>query len=532
MVLDSLEKHDGTSISLSNVNILVGPNNVGKTRTLKDVQQIMGGSRHSNTVIFDDVSFDIPSSLDQFVRGLSIQENTENSQYMISGPDGSASVNFQDWNDWENSFDDNIDQIIDTISSTKFSFLDAGSRLQTASSQRVEGNRQNPRSVMGSLLYGSRENIADLRTAFQRTFGEDIILNYSSMPDVDFQIDDNFSDVPEHPMELGEHLDSVNSTSLDDQGDGFLSFVGVVISILISEGRIILLDEPDAFLHPPQARILGNWIAERAETTPGQVLIATHDSDFLFGILESSSDVKIFRLNRPGISTQFRQLSQRTTDKLAEDHLLSSQRVLRAVFHEGVVVCEGGKDRVVYQTVASTELNQPDLLFVDALGWKVIERVVGILSAASIPVAAIADLDVLKERDEFKQLLLSFKRASAYNEIEHIIETRNNIASAVSDNGDWDLVKAEGVRGFPSDVRDDVWSIIDEVKKYGLFLVNAGELESWMDLEHINDPWSIAALDVIDEEDTDTINNEGHSPNIVDFVTETCNFVDDEYSQS
>ena len=54
--------------------------------------------------------------------------------------------------------------------------------------------------------------------------------------------------------------------TLDEQGDGFRSYVGVVLSVLLSEGRTILLDEPEAFLHPMQARRLGAWLAEQIAT--------------------------------------------------------------------------------------------------------------------------------------------------------------------------------------------------------------------------------------------------------------------------
>lgn len=530
MVLASLEKEDGTSVPLSNVTVLVGPNNAGKTRSLKDIQTMMSQPRRNQGIIFNDISFETPSSLDEFTRGLSIREDPENSQYAFSGTDQNATVSFSQWQQWENSFEENIESVINTLSRTKFSFLDAGSRLRTASSQRLEGNRHNPRSTLASLFYGSRDTIDELRSAFQQAFGEDILLDYSAGSQIRFQVSDNYSDIPEHPTDLGEYIDDTNSTRLGNQGDGYLSFVGVVMNILVSSGKVVLLDEPDAFLHPPQARMLGNWIAERAETTPGQVVIATHDSDFLFGILEHSSNVNIFRLNRPDQSTQFHIIPSRITNSMAEDHLLSSQRVLRAVFHEGVVVCEGGKDRVVYQSVASEILDENDLLFVDALGWKVIKRITGALGAASIPVAAIADLDVLNERDEFKRLLLSFQKAAAYEEIEHLIEMRNSVASSVSSNGGWDPVKDDGVSGFPDHVQDDVRELINEAEEYGLFLVNAGELESWMEPESDNDPWSIAALDAIADRNMDILDDTRNDPNIVDFVSKTCEFVQTEYS--
>jgi len=532
MVIDSLQKHDGTSVSLANVNILVGPNNVGKTQTLQDIRSIMTQPQRNQGLIFESIDFSPFDSFEQLTQTLSVREDTQHSRYIVSGTDRNATVPFNAWDRWKASFSSSeTDNAMNQIAPAKFSFLDAASRLQIGSSQEIEGERQNPQSTIESLFYGPRENLEILREIFVRTFEEDIVLDYSEGGTLRFRISDNFHNIPEHPMDLGEYLDSIDAEKLDDQGDGFLSFVGVITSILVSEGRLILLDEPAAFLHPPQARILGNWIADRAESTPGQIVIATHNSDFLFGILEEASEVNIFRLNRPDRSTIFRSVPPRITKKLAEDHLLSSQRVLRSVFHEGVVVCEGGKDRVVYQSAASNIGDQTDLLFIDALGWKIIKRVTRSLNGAEIPVAAIADLDVLSERDEFKKLLLSLRTELAYDDIENTIQARDAVAQEVSENGNWDDIKVEGIQAFPADVQEEAASIVEAVEQYGLFLVHVGVLESWMNLEHINEPWPVAALEVIDDNDEEIIDNIAYEENILDFISEVCSYTQEEYSR-
>ena len=127
---------------------------------------------------------------------------------------------------------------------------------------------------------------------------------------------------------------------LDTQGDGFRSFVGVVLSLLMSKGRIVLLDEPEAFLHPAQARQLGHWIAEHSKHSAEQVIVATHNSSFLSGILASDQAVNIFRLNRKGDRTTYTLIPSKATADLAKSPILSSQRVLESVFYKGVVVCE------------------------------------------------------------------------------------------------------------------------------------------------------------------------------------------------
>lgn len=88
---------------------------------------------------------------------------------------------------------------------------------------------------------------------------------------------------------------------LDEQGDGMRSFVTVLLHVLASTSHSIqLLDEPEAFLHPPQARLLGRYIAEKRRDN-SQLFIATHSTDVLDGLIEGGANkVRIVRLRRNG----------------------------------------------------------------------------------------------------------------------------------------------------------------------------------------------------------------------------------------
>ena len=68
--------------------------------------------------------------------------------------------------------------------------------------------------------------------------------------------------------------------TLHEQGDGMKSFVGVMLNTMIKKKSITLIDEPEAFLHPPQARLLGQMLAKRDENS-GQLIISTHSGDFI-----------------------------------------------------------------------------------------------------------------------------------------------------------------------------------------------------------------------------------------------------------
>lgn len=48
--------------------------------------------------------------------------------------------------------------------------------------------------------------------------------------------------------------------TLHSQGDGMRSYVGVLLHTSVGRESILLIDEPEAFLHPPQARQLGTML--------------------------------------------------------------------------------------------------------------------------------------------------------------------------------------------------------------------------------------------------------------------------------
>lgn len=533
MVLDALYTKHGRSIfgtdeesfiKLSNVNVLVGPNNVGKSQTLTDIRDLMLADepRHdeADTTIINSLTFSDDHSFDDVVDRLPINIDKENGEVHIVGQESSVNMSIDNWNRLTtNTVNKSTAGLRESISPAKVFYLNAQSRLQIATSTKNNGNRNNPESIMESLFFQNNSVMADLRDAFRRTFGQDIIFDYSKGSSLQFLVGEDIGSPPKQPAELGEFIMDNNLSPLDDEGDGYLSFVGVVVSILLSKGKVLLLDEPAAFLHPPQSRILGNWIAERARRVPGQLIIATHNGDLLSGLLETGDDIRIYRLNRPNMETTFHEMPPRTTRKLSEDPLLSSQRVIRSVFHEGAVVCEGGVDRTIYHSVAISEYDQRDVLFIDALGKHSVNNVMSPLVAADIPVATILDFDILNDHDIFKNVLKSSPYVDDYSDIEHLLNKREMIDEWFTKKKEW----KEGINALCGPKIDKAKELIDDSADYGIFIVPNGEVEDWMDPALGSDHWTVAALREIQEGNCDNELN--------DFIGSVLEYIQEEYER-
>src|SRR5438552_2098735 len=89
--------------------------------------------------------------------------------------------------------------------------------------------------------------------------------------------------------------------------------------------RLILIDEPEAFLHPPLARRLGQAIADIARDRDARVVAATHSAEFLRGCVESPAATSIVRL------TYERQTGEATARSLSTSELrpLMTEPLLR-----------------------------------------------------------------------------------------------------------------------------------------------------------------------------------------------------------
>lgn len=371
-----------------------------------------------------------------------------------------------------------------------------------------------------------------LRGAFRACFGVDIGLDWSGLRTLCLRVHSDFGQISEDRDVLHHQMET--ASLLQSQGDGFRSFAGIALSVLTFGERLLLLDEPEAFLHPAQARALGRWIAEQSRSRAGQIVVATHSADFLEGVLSDRGDAAIARLNRGPEGTRFHLIPPASATDLLQTPLLSSQPVLDALFHRGVVVCEGDPDRSIYQTVAHRFLNRREVLFIHCNGKDAAKRPLELMRQADVPVAAIMDFDVVNSSEILGGIIEAITGSSPStiilslrNQLEASLDqptdeeqieglrvavadwmeqlhtdartSRRNLRS-VSEAGAsaWDPVKRLGLLGVPDAGRAAAEKLIHELAEIGVFLVPSGELESWL-CQSVSkgQKWNQAALEAL-----------------------------------
>lgn len=544
-------------IALNNITVLVGPNNVGKSQTLRDIKNLLELGKNARPVIISDADFELPENFDDFLNLLNISDSQNTVGYKTirglksnllseDSIDFSVEVYKKAYNDTERR----KKEIMGPFTKYFVTDLSSSNRLLLASSvNSVNPELKNPQNLLQSLFLDSTRE-TDLKQAFKDAFNMEITLDYSSMLKLCFRVAEKMPDIPEDPRKAYPITNQLGK--IEEQGDGFRSLVGIILGLLFSKGRIVLLDEPEAFLHPAQARFLGKWIGDHKDIINGQLIISTHNANFLSGIIASGHDVDIFRLNRIGDNTTFNKVSSDATKALFENPLLSSQRVMESVFYKGVVVCEADADRAIYQGVATiNHHSNEDVLFIHSQNKQTLKIVAKLLKDANIPVALVADIDALNDQAILKGMISSTTNS---NIPQSIFDLRKEIALTVNGKTDnqmlkalttevwylyeqlvyhkhtldgakgalqriakgitsWSEIKSNGIEGFDAKIREKVLLLINELKQYGVFIVPVGELEGWLDVgTKRKNKWIVPALE--------KVHNNQASPELIKFVGE------------
>lgn len=313
---------------------------------------------------------------------------------------------------------------------------------------------------------------------------------------------------------------------IEDEGDGFKSYVATCVSLLLGRRPVCLIDEPELCLHPPQAYSLGKFIGRTASSSAAVTFVATHSSHILRGVISNGSDMQIVRMTRSGDGFEAHRVPSETLKAALTKPTVRAESILDGIFSEAVVVVEADTDRSVYQAAwesVSSEYNR-DLHFSAVGGVGGIADTVALYKALRIPVAVIADIDLILNLGMIKSVVVRLSGEELWKSISSDIENigadikmiaptisggdvekcLNDLLSHSMDWGKGDdseiasglrrlakkldrmaVVKEGGVRSLSPDARHRVDALMKTLQSIGLFIVPNGELESWLECENI-----------------------------------------------
>ena len=345
----------GTEIEPKRITVFVGPNNGGKTRTLRDIYYELTGMG-SGDVTVASLDVEDPTNWEEIADAyrLKVDKSGAKERLRYITPTLSDSVTHLEvdniavtLNLWLKNDKKRFHSIVGRC---LVAYLSTDTRLSLAQKRAVSDlDAEGAKSVLESLYLASDKANNDVRACIKEVFDYDVRLDTSNLGKIQFRTGKDLSGISPDPQAAKRQYEARKVPLLDTQGDGLRSFAGIVSALISTDRPVVLLDEPEAFLHPPQAYQMGRRLSGLIK--PGkQVFIATHSADFLRGLLSSETDdATIVRITHIGAEGEAKVLNPDMLHKIVRDPMLSSSRVLEGMFYQGVIATEADSDSAFYQ---------------------------------------------------------------------------------------------------------------------------------------------------------------------------------------
>jgi len=219
------------------------------------------------------------------------------------------------------------------VSVTLTLILDGSGRISLVNPQTAGDLRQKPHSSL-QLLYRDRIKRLEVRRIVQEAFDCHFVVDPTHLGLLRIRLSSRApaNDIEEQGIHEEAFRFHENASRSSRPVMALRRFVGIVTEMIAGDPRIILVDEPEAFLHPSLSRLLGYEVSRAAKSAEKRVFASTHSPAFVMGCIQSGAPVNIVRLTyRGGVSTA-RLLPSAEILKLMRHPLLRSTNVLAGLF--------------------------------------------------------------------------------------------------------------------------------------------------------------------------------------------------------
>lgn len=517
--LSEIQFSDNSKITIdkNDIVVLVGPNNAGKSASLKEAG-ILLRTRNKKGKVLKDIKIEkegneteLISYLDRF------------SKKQISPNDGLPtyqgyrfSVNELSAKSYWNRFASGLGDLTHVF----VNILTTEERLKAANPPRNLKITSNALQHPIQFLQTNDALEKKISEYFKQVFGKDLIVHRNAGFEVPLYVGNKpIPKTGEDRVSRGYLNELEKLDLLHEQGDGMRSFVGVLLNVFISNHSILFIDEPEAFLHPPQAKLLGKMLAK--DLPERQLFLATHSEDFLKGLLDANvTNLKIIRIQREGEINKVSVLNNSDINSIWNDSLLRHSNVLNGLFHSKVVVCESDSDCSFFAAILSalhdnSNTVSPDILFIHCGGKHRIPTVIKALTKLNVPIRIVSDFDVLNDinplkeifedlggewtdvEDDWKLVKTSIEQKrpeletqDLKKEIDKVFQSTtekffpkdkfSEIQKILKKTSAWAYAKEVGKAFIPSgDPSKAFEKIQSKFKEKGFFIIEVGELESF-----------------------------------------------------
>lgn len=492
------------------VTIFVGPNNAGKSLILREIEQDLTSHQKITSKILDD--FEIvwldDAALSEDISGLKKRSAESRSpDYIYVGrfnPDGTVDGQDVPHATLKSFMKERREKRWLTSQFLRFFLIRLDGRTRFAlTNDQPRGDLLIRAQNMLMHLFQNDDDRKRVREIIFEAFGIYFTVEQLSASSLRIRLSSTEPDESEQHWSEAARVFHGAALHIKESSDGVQAYVGIVCAVLSGDYRAILIDEPEAFLHPPLARKLGYQLTRNLRAG-GTLMASTHSPDFLIGCLQASPNVRVVRLEYSNGRSKGKIVDSTALTRLFKAPLLRSANVISALFHDGVVVSESDNDRAfyaeVYYRLAEQEKSYPSLLFVNAQNKQTIRDIIGPLRAFGVPAAAIVDVDILKDGGGNWIPWLMAARVPAASHVALGQQRATLYGLFGSQNID---MKNGGIRKLKRDDREAANNFFDQLDQYGIFVVRGGEVESWLVKLGITSKKATWTVDILEQMGSD-----------------------------
>lgn len=508
---------DGTGVTLAQADtvFVVGPNNCGKTTLLRDLYETLNRNSYRERVILESLSLARQGTREELAAWLA--EHTTLRRDLnrdllarFRGTKLHDQAVLDCWTSGRNDFADHAGLFVQLLRTD-----DRLGLVGPVPSISEQDTAQHPVHD----LYRDVTHEQNISSQFKSAFGKNLYVQRGGGSEVTLHIGELALNVSSQCFSQEYSRAVRDLAALHEQGDGMRSFTGVLLHTVVRPRPILLIDEPEAFLHPPQARYLGRALARNGSAR--QAFISTHSGDVLRGALDAGSgSVRILRLRRVENTTSVTELDAESVARIWTDPLLRQSNILDGLFHDKVVVCEADGDCQFFGAIlqamnAGTDTKSPDLMFTHCGGKARIPMVVRALRAVAVPTAAVFDFDLLNDESVLRDAIESFggdwnmfrtdwntvktainqkkpqltiaelkeaigNLASGWTDLNSLKEAKSQLNALLKKASPWSEAKQNGLRYVPNgDQYQAGERLLKNLRELGIHVVQVGELEQF-----------------------------------------------------
>lgn len=518
--ISKLKFSDDTTIEFEKDDIIVfvGPNNAGKSASLKEAARFLN-TKSDRGKVLKDITFEKEGDETELLKYLQFNSTKHfrgNPQPYYQG------FGFDIYEPNAKNYWVNYKNGVSELSPLFVNILTTEQRIQAANP--ATNIKLTTQPITHPIHYLQKDDSLENRFSeyFRQAFGTDLILHRNAGSEVPLYVGDKPVPKSGEDRVSSSYLEELEKLDLlHEQGDGMRSFVGVLLNAFISNHSVLFIDEPEAFLHPPQARLLGKMLAKDLPSAR-QLLLATHSEDFLKGLLDANiHKLKIIRIQRDGSVNKVSLLTSSDIDSIWNDSLLRHSNVLNGLFHSKVLICESDSDCRFFSAVLSAQFDKtgtiaPDILFIHCGGKHRIPTAIKALKKLNVPIKVVADFDVLNDTNPLKEIFEDldgnwsdvekdwkivkreieqkrpeFLTSDLKQDIENVFtstterifpkEKINEIQRALRKASAWSEAKEVGKAYIPSGIATQAFERIQvKFKEKGFLILEVGELESFV----------------------------------------------------